>query len=186
MPLPPPGYLASAAALCREWGAKLILDEVQTGLGRTGRMWCAHWEGVVPDALVTGKGLGGGLYPMAAVLLSAELHQVFHRHPFVHIATFGGAELGCVCALAALEVVEEDPRRVALGAAQPSRALPRVRGQADGGLVFPTQRRAAAASSSRPGCSWSGRQRPPGARSSTADPQRRQPGELIGRVSGAS
>lgn len=108
MPLPPPGYLASVAALCREWGAKMILDEVQTGLGRTGRMWCAHWEGVEPDALVTGKGLGGGLYPIAAVLLSAELHQVFHRHPFIHIATFGGAELGCVSALAALEVVEED------------------------------------------------------------------------------
>jgi acetylornithine/succinyldiaminopimelate/putrescine aminotransferase len=71
-------------------------------------MWCAQWEGVEPDALVTGKGLGGGLYPIAAVLLSAELHQVFHRHPFVHIATFGGAELGCVSALAALEVVEED------------------------------------------------------------------------------
>ena len=108
MPLPPPGYLASVAALCREWGAKLILDEVQTGLGRTGRMWCAQWEEVAPDALVTGKGLGGGLYPMAAVLLSAELHEVFHRRPFVHIATFGGAELGCVCALAALDVVGED------------------------------------------------------------------------------
>jgi acetylornithine/succinyldiaminopimelate/putrescine aminotransferase len=108
MPLPPPGYLASVAALCREWGARLVLDEVQTGLGRTGRMWCAHWDGVVPDALVTGKGLGGGLYPMAAVLLSAELHEVFHRHPFVHIATFGGAEIGCVPALAVLDVVEED------------------------------------------------------------------------------
>ena len=108
MPLPPPGYLESVRALCREWGAKLVLDEVQTGLGRTGRMWCAHWDGVVPDALVTGKGLGGGLYPMAAVLLSDELHEVFHRHPFVHIATFGGAELGCVPALAVLDIIEED------------------------------------------------------------------------------
>jgi acetylornithine/succinyldiaminopimelate/putrescine aminotransferase len=135
MPMPPPGYLPSVAALCREWGAKLALDEVQTGLGRTGRMWCADWEGVVPDALVTGKGLGGGLYPMAAVLLSSELHQVFHRHPFIHISTYGGAELGCLTALAVLDVIEEGDllERVC--------ALSERFGEAFAGLPFELRRR---------------------------------------------
>ena len=107
MPMPPEGYLGDVAALCREWGARLIVDEVQTGLGRTGSLWFYEQEGITPNALVTGKGLGGGIYPMSAVLLDPEMAAVFHRHPFVHIATFGGAELGCVAALAVLDVVEE-------------------------------------------------------------------------------
>ena len=135
MPMPPNGYLGSVQALCREWGAKLILDEVQTGLGRTGTLWFAHQEGLVPDALVTGKGLGGGLYPMAAVLLSPELAEVFHRHPFVHIATFGGAELGCVAALAVLDLVEED------GFLRHVRQLSDLFGEAFAGMPFELRRR---------------------------------------------
>jgi putrescine aminotransferase len=127
--------LRSVQALCREWGAKLILDEVQTGLGRTGSLWYLHQEGLAPDALVTGKALGGGLYPMAAVLLSAELHQVFHRHPFVHIATYGGAELGCVVALAVLDLVEEE------GFLGRVRELSKRFGEAFVGLPFALRRR---------------------------------------------
>jgi putrescine aminotransferase len=107
MPLPPPGYLREIEALCRDLGAVLILDEVQTGLGRTGSVWFHTQEDVDPDIVVTGKGLSGGLYPITATLMTAELHSLFDRHPFVHISTFGGAELGCVAALAALDVIEE-------------------------------------------------------------------------------
>jgi putrescine aminotransferase len=105
MPMPSDGYLASAQRLCRERGALFVLDEVQTGLGRTGRMWCHEHEGLEPDVLVTGKGLSGGVYPITATLMTAEIHALFAEHPFVHISTFGGAELGCVAALAALDVI---------------------------------------------------------------------------------
>jgi len=77
---------------------------VQTGLGRTGAMWAWQHEGVVPDVLVTGKGLSGGLYPIAAALVTPELHAFFDTRPFVHVSTFGGSELGCATALATLEV----------------------------------------------------------------------------------
>lgn len=106
MPIPGPGYLPGVAELCRARGAKLIVDEVQTGLGRTARMWAhQHWD-VQPDVLVTGKGLSGGVYPITATLMTRELHAVFDDHPFAHVSTFGGAEPGCAAALAVLEVVE--------------------------------------------------------------------------------
>jgi acetylornithine/succinyldiaminopimelate/putrescine aminotransferase len=107
MPIPSEGYLADVQSICREWGATLILDEVQTGLGRSGRVWFAHREGLQPDALITGKGLGGGIYPMSAALLVPALQDVFHGHPFIHVSTFGGAELGCVAAMAVLDIIEE-------------------------------------------------------------------------------
>ncbi len=107
MPLPAPGYLAGVQRLCRERGAKLILDEVQTGLGRTGRMWCYQHEDLEPDMVLTGKGLSGGIYPIAATLMTRELHAFFDERPFIHISTFGGAELGCAAALTVLDIVEE-------------------------------------------------------------------------------
>jgi acetylornithine/succinyldiaminopimelate/putrescine aminotransferase len=119
MPIAPEGYLPRVASLCRERGAKLILDEVQTGLGRTGRIWCFEHEGVVPDAVVVGKGLSGGIYPITATLLTRELHALFDEDPFIHISTFGGAEPGCHAALAVLDVIEEPG------------FLPRVRAVAD-------------------------------------------------------
>ncbi len=106
MPIPSPGYLAGVERVCRDRGACLVLDEVQTGLGRTGTMWCFQQEGVRPDLVTTGKGLSGGIYPITATLMTAEIHAFFDEHPFVHISTFGGAELGCVAALAALDVIE--------------------------------------------------------------------------------
>jgi acetylornithine/succinyldiaminopimelate/putrescine aminotransferase len=107
MPIPSPGYLPGIQELCRERGACLILDEVQTGLGRTGKIWSMEHEGVVPDALVTGKGLGGGIYPMSATLVAPQLRAFFDQHPFIHVTTFGGAELGCIAALEVLDIVEE-------------------------------------------------------------------------------
>lgn len=106
MPIPSPDYLAGVRAICDRRGARLILDEVQTGLGRTGRMWSWQHEGVVPDVLVTGKGLSGGIYPITATLMTRELHSLFDDHPFVHVSTYGGAEPGCAAALAVLDIVE--------------------------------------------------------------------------------
>ena len=109
MPIPDAGYFATIRRLCDERGARLLVDEVQTGLGRTGRWWGIQHEGVVPDALITGKGLSGGIYPITATLMTRELHEVLdsETNPFVHISTFGGAELGCVAAQAVLDIVGE-------------------------------------------------------------------------------
>ena len=107
MPIPPPGYLTAVQELCHQRGAKLILDEIQTGLGRTGRLWYYQHEGLKPDVVVTGKGLSGGIYPISATLMTRELHAFFDEHPFIHISTFGGSELGCAAATAVLDIVEE-------------------------------------------------------------------------------
>jgi putrescine aminotransferase len=102
--LPPPGYLAGVRRLCDRRGALLILDEVQTGLGRTGSLWGFTPEAVVPDMVVLGKGLSGGLYPISATVLRRPLAKVFDADPFIHISTFGGAELGCRVAAKVLEI----------------------------------------------------------------------------------
>ena len=107
MPIPSAGYLKGVARLCHERGARLILDEVQTGLGRTGTVWAYQQEGMTPDVLVTGKGLSGGIYPITATLMTAELHAFFEHNPFIHISTFGGAELGCAVALEVLDIIQE-------------------------------------------------------------------------------
>lgn len=106
MPICDDGYLPAVARLCAERGVKLIVDEVQTGLGRSGRLWCHQHAGIRPDAVVTGKGLSGGIYPISATLMTRELHAFFTANPFVHISTFGGAEPGCAAALAVLDVIE--------------------------------------------------------------------------------
>ena len=103
-PLPEPGYLEGVKALCERHGAMYIADEVQTGLMRTGELWAISKHGIVPDILVTGKGISGGLYPISAVLVSEAARGWLHEDGFGHIATFGGAELGCVAALKTLEI----------------------------------------------------------------------------------
>ncbi len=108
MPIPPPGYYSQVRSLCDQHGALLILDEIQAGLGRTGRLWAFEHYDCQPDILVIGKGLSGGLYPMAATCLRAEYESVFHADPFIHISTFGGAEVGCPVALKVLEL-SSDP-----------------------------------------------------------------------------
>jgi len=94
--LPPDDYLERVRAICDERGTLLILDEVQAGLGRTGRVWaCEHWH-VVPDLLVSGKGLAGGLYPVSACSFGERVEAFFGQDPFFHPSSFGGSELGAV------------------------------------------------------------------------------------------
>ncbi len=104
-PPPAPGYLAAVADAARAAGALLILDEVQTGLGRTGTRWYYEQQGIEPDMLITGKGLGGGIYPISALLLRAELESFFDENPFAYVSTFGGAEIGCVAASAVMDEI---------------------------------------------------------------------------------
>jgi putrescine aminotransferase len=101
--VPDEDYLPQVRQLCDERGALLIVDEIQTGLGRTGKLWGIEHFGVEPDIMVIGKGLSGGIYPMAATCFRAELETVFHEDPFIHISTFGGAEVGCPVAMKVLE-----------------------------------------------------------------------------------
>ena len=103
-PLPEPGYLAGVKGLCERHGSLYIADEVQTGLMRTGELWGITKHGVAPDLLVTAKGLSGGMYPISAVLATDAAAAWLHEDGFGHISTFGGAELGCLAALAALDI----------------------------------------------------------------------------------
>ena len=115
--VPPAGYLAQVAAICREHNVLLICDEIQSGLGRTGKLFAYMHDGITPDMLIIGKALSGGFYPVSAVLSSREILGVFQ--PGDHGSTFGGNPLACAVARAALRVlVEEDlPQRSAeLGA----------------------------------------------------------------------
>jgi acetylornithine/succinyldiaminopimelate/putrescine aminotransferase len=103
-PMPSPAYLAAVRELCDAHGALYVADEVQTGLGRTGALWAVEREGVRPDVLVTGKGLSGGLYPIAATLLSEQAGAWLEDDGWANISTFGGAELGCRVAGAVLDI----------------------------------------------------------------------------------
>ena len=105
-PRPSPDYLPAVRRLCDEHDVLYIADEVQTGLGRSGRMWAADLFGVTPDILVTGKGLSGGIYPIAATLLSERAGQWLQTDGWGHVSTFGGAELGCPVAQRVLDLTE--------------------------------------------------------------------------------
>ena len=111
--IPPAGYLRAVEALCRERGALLILDEISTGLGRTGSWWVCEDEGVTPDILLCGKALSGGLVPVSALLCRAELYDAFNTNPLVHTSTFAGSPLVSAVVKATVEaLVELDaPRR---------------------------------------------------------------------------
>ena len=111
--VPPIGYLAEAARLCREHNVLLIADEIQTGLGRTGGLLACMHEQVHPDVLLLGKALSGGFYPVSVVLSSREVLGVFE--PGDHGSTFGGNPLACAMACAALDVIvhEDLPGRAA-------------------------------------------------------------------------
>jgi len=104
--VPPEGYLREAAAICRERNVLLMADEIQSGLGRTGKLFAAMHEDVTPDVMIIGKALSGGFYPVSAVLSSREVLGVFR--PGDHGSTFGGNPLACAIARAALRVVVDE------------------------------------------------------------------------------
>lgn len=107
-PMPKEGYLKEVKELCEKHGTMYIADEVQTGLMRSGEMWCITKYGVVPDIIVTSKGLSGGIYPISAVILSEEAASWMGRDGSGHMSTYGGSELGCCCALKVLEILERE------------------------------------------------------------------------------
>jgi len=104
--IPPPGYLKEVETICRENNVLLLLDEIQTGLGRTGKMFCAEHEDVRPDAFILGKALSGGFYPVSAVVARNEVLDVFD--PGSHGSTYGGNPLGCAVARTALQVLQDE------------------------------------------------------------------------------
>ncbi|MCA0444639.1 MAG: ornithine--oxo-acid transaminase [Bacteroidetes bacterium] len=115
--IPPEGYLKGVEKICKDNNVLLILDEIQTGFGRTGRFFCHYYDSVVPDMIVVGKALSGGYYPVSAVLSTPEILGVFK--PGDHGSTFGGNPLGCAVSVAALNVILEeklDERSAELGA----------------------------------------------------------------------
>jgi putrescine aminotransferase len=105
--VPPDDFFAGVRALCDRVGAVMIADEVQTGLGRCGTVWGINTYNVIPDIIVTAKGLSGGIYPISATIYRDHLDAFWHTHPFIHISTFGGAEVGCYAALEVLTILEE-------------------------------------------------------------------------------
>lgn len=105
--VPPQGYLAACHDACCEHNALLVADEVQTGLGRTGRLLASEWDGARPDMVIMGKALGGGVFPISAVVADDEVLSTVE--PGVHGSTFGGNPLACAVSIAALDVlVDED------------------------------------------------------------------------------
>ena len=104
-----PGYLKGLRQICDERGVLLIVDEVQTGLGRTGTMFAVEQDGVVPDILTLAKALGGGVMPIGACMATAAVwERVFDANPLLHTSTFGGNPLACAAGLAALEVTHDE------------------------------------------------------------------------------
>ncbi|MBN2001178.1 ornithine--oxo-acid transaminase [candidate division KSB1 bacterium] len=104
--IPPAGYLKQIEALCRDNNVLLLVDEIQTGLGRCGKMFAFEYENVRPDVLIIGKALSGGFYPVSAVLASDEVLGVFR--PGDHGSTFGGNPLGCAVAREALRIIVDE------------------------------------------------------------------------------
>lgn len=104
MKLPPDDYFQKVRSLCDQRGSLLIIDEVQTGLGRTGKLWAIEHWGVEPDIIVIGKGLSGGVYPIAAACFNPKLVHTFATSPFLHRSEYGGSDLGCAVALKTLEI----------------------------------------------------------------------------------
>jgi len=104
MLMPQKDYLKSVKKLCQDNNSLLILDEVQAGLGRTGKLWAFEHFDVIPDMVVLAKGLSGGIYPITATVIDTKLIDVFKADPFIHISTSGGAELGCMVAQKVLEI----------------------------------------------------------------------------------
>ena len=103
--VPDDDYLSRVQALCKKHNVLFICDEIQTGIGRTGRMLCSEWSGIKPDMVTLGKAISGGMYPVSAVLSSKDIMLVVE--PGTHGSTYGGNPLGCAVSIRALELMDE-------------------------------------------------------------------------------
>ncbi len=107
--VPPEDYLPRLREICTRHGALLIADEIQTGMGRTGKLWGVDHTGVVPDIMCLGKSIGGGVMPLSAFISTPKIWEVLIPNPIIHSTTFGGNPIACVAGIAAIEVtLEED------------------------------------------------------------------------------
>ncbi|KAK5989176.1 Ornithine aminotransferase [Cladobotryum mycophilum] len=104
--VPDDDYLVKVHELCKKHNVLFICDEIQTGVGRTGRLLCSQWSGIKPDLITLGKAISGGMYPVSAVLSSKEIMLVVE--PGTHGSTYGGNPLGCAVSIRALEILEEE------------------------------------------------------------------------------
>jgi len=104
--VPADDYLTKAQELCKKHNVLLICDEIQTGIGRTGKMLCSQWAGIKPDMVTLGKAISGGMYPVSCVLGSKEVMLTIE--PGTHGSTYGGNPLGCAVSIRALEIMEEE------------------------------------------------------------------------------
>ena len=104
--IPPEGYLNEAYKLCKENGVLFLADEIQTGFGRTGKLFACDWENVIPDIYILGKALGGGVLPISAVTADRSILGVFE--PGSHGSTFGGNPLACAVSIEAMDVLEDE------------------------------------------------------------------------------
>lgn len=106
--VPPDDFLPRVRAACTAEGVPLIADEVQTGMGRTGRLWAVDHARVIPDILCVAKALGGGVMPVGAIMGTARIWKALEPNPFLHTSTFGGGPLACVAAIASVHVTVRD------------------------------------------------------------------------------
>jgi len=104
--IPPAGFLKEAFEVCKKENVLFVADEIQTGLGRTGKVFACDWDNVTPDMYILGKALGGGVFPISCVAANSDILGVFE--PGSHGSTFGGNPLACAVSIAALEVLEEE------------------------------------------------------------------------------
>ena len=109
----PPGYLAAARELCDQYGAMLVFDEIQSGMGRSGKMFACEHDGIAPDLMALGKGFGGGVMPIGAFAGTAKTWEKYIENPFLHTTTFGGNPVACAAAIATIQVLlaEDLPRQ---------------------------------------------------------------------------
>lgn len=104
---PDESYLKGVKEICRKNSSLLILDEVQTGFGRAGKLWGFENYEVEPDMVVMGKGMSGGIYPVSATVYHEKYKGFFQENPFLHISTYGGSEIGCFAAMKVVEISRE-------------------------------------------------------------------------------
>lgn len=104
--IPPSGFMKEASELCKANNILFVADEIQAGLGRSGKLFACDWEGVIPDMYILGKALGGGVFPISCVVANRDVLGVFN--PGSHGSTFGGNPLACAVSLASLDVMEDE------------------------------------------------------------------------------